>query len=168
VPNSLGSGSPHSELGAVLLGVELGRVRVPLPSAKREQLKTFQGLLRPETGLGCLMCARFARQRTCQVESIHSSALSLSMYVCRFPAKKNNINRFKNFRTENCASQGQNLVVAVLYVPCSLDSGPDSMQTGRGRRRSGHCPRHSGAVPSVKRTRHTQDSQGQIRALAFR
>jgi len=36
----------------------------------------------------------------------------------------NNLKVFKDFRTENGSSQGQNLAVTVLHVPSSLDSGP--------------------------------------------
>ena len=34
-----------------------------------------------------------------------------------------NFNGFKDFRTENGSSQGQNLALTGLFVPSSLDSG---------------------------------------------
>ena len=36
----------------------------------------------------------------------------------------NNLNGFKDFRSENGSSQGQNLALTDLGVPSSLDSGP--------------------------------------------
>jgi len=36
---------------------------------------------------------------------------------------ENNLNGFKDFRTENCSSQGQNLALTGSFVPRSLDSG---------------------------------------------
>ena len=41
--------------------------------------------------------------------------------------KGNTLNGFKDLRTQNGSSQSQNLALAVLYVPCSLDSGRGSL-----------------------------------------
>jgi len=42
------------------------------------------------------------------------------------PAERvgNNLNGFKDFRTENGSSQGQNLAFTGLFAPGSIDSGP--------------------------------------------
>ena len=40
-----------------------------------------------------------------------------------FERRGNNLNGFQDFRTDNCSSQGQNLISAVPSVPNSLDSG---------------------------------------------
>jgi len=38
--------------------------------------------------------------------------------------KGNNVNGFKDFRTENGSSEGQNLALTDSFVPSLLDNGP--------------------------------------------
>ena len=57
----------------------------------------------------------------------------------------NHSNGVKNFHLINGSSQGQNLTLAVLYVPSSLDSGTSKVDSGTSKVNSGtsapHFPR---------------------------
>ena len=72
----------------------------------------------PETGFDWLMCSKFARQQPFNQGGLDRLVcFHASNGQTRVRAKREQL---KTFLPE---SQGQNLAVTVLYVPCSLDSG---------------------------------------------
>ena len=80
----------------------------------------------------------------------------------RFRAKREQREKFY-LKAEARISQGQNLAVAVLYVPSLLESGCGGTW-GSSLRSWSHYARRSRNRDAVDQTRHIQ---GYIRALAF-
>ena len=122
--------------------------------AKKEKLKTFQRLLpesqRQNLASTVLYVPYSLDGRALRVHGLSPSCrpglVAKIRQLWRQTAVElggNNLNGFKDFRTEKGPSEGQNLTLSVLFVPNSLDSG------GRENLGAGQQHLHAGLLCAI-------------------